>query len=210
MEGLKEEIRHTVKMLNPFSLSQALDKARHQENLLSALSWEEKELWNKSTTSNYQQNTRGRGLSIGNTRNRLFETRRAHGLCYKYRDKYQPGHQCKHKLNVISATTEQHEMVPIGETEVDIMNYDVEPVEEPIDEAICLNALSGTEVPNTILLRGEAKRNGITIPLNSRSTHSFLDLETAQKLGCTINDAFPMRVIVASGIIFLVSTLVQS
>ncbi|XP_075088178.1 uncharacterized protein LOC142170225 [Nicotiana tabacum] len=56
------------------------------------------------------------------------------------------------------------------------------PEEEIMDEAITLNALSGTEVPNAIKLRGEAKRNKITILLDSRSTHSFLDLETARRI----------------------------
>lgn len=42
VEGLKEEIMHTVKMLNPFYLSHVVDKARHQENLLSALSKKKK------------------------------------------------------------------------------------------------------------------------------------------------------------------------
>lgn len=129
---------------------------------------------------------------------RLFEIRRAQGLCYKCGDKYQPRHQCKQKLNVISATTEHQEMKQNGEIEGDTMNNDVETMEEPMDEAIYLNTLSGTEVPNTIILRGEAKRNIITILLDSRSTHSFLDLETAKKIGCTISDAVPMKVTVAN------------
>lgn len=36
VEGVKEEIRHTIKMLNPYTLSQAMDKARHQERLIQA------------------------------------------------------------------------------------------------------------------------------------------------------------------------------
>lgn len=81
VEGLKEEIRHTEKMLNPFSLSQTVDKAINQENLLNALSRKEKGQWGKATTSSYHQNTnvntKGVGLSMGNAWNRLFETKRA-------------------------------------------------------------------------------------------------------------------------------------
>ncbi|KAF3624466.1 hypothetical protein FXO38_30251 [Capsicum annuum] len=42
------------------------------------------------------------------------------------------------------------------------------------------------EVPNTIRLQGEAKKNKVTILLNSGSTHSFLDMDTAKKIGCNI------------------------
>lgn len=87
----------------------------------------------------------------------------------------------------------------LGTLKGGIVDYDVMPNEDSMDEAICLNALSGTEVPNTIILRGEAKRNKITILLDSGSTHSFLDLETAKKIGCTISNAVPMRVTVANG-----------
>ncbi|OIS97658.1 hypothetical protein A4A49_04331 [Nicotiana attenuata] len=141
VEWLKEEIRHTVKMLNPFSLSQVVDKARHQENLLIALSKTEKGQWNKATTSNYQQNIRGIRLSMGNAGNRLFETRRAQGLYYKCGEKYHQGNQCQQNLNAISVTTEEQEVEPIGEIKGDNMNYDVKPTEEPMDEAICLNVL---------------------------------------------------------------------
>ncbi|XP_070024853.1 uncharacterized protein [Nicotiana sylvestris] len=34
IEGLKEEIRHTVKMLDPYSFNKLVEKARHKENLL--------------------------------------------------------------------------------------------------------------------------------------------------------------------------------
>lgn len=41
IEGLKEEIRYSVKMVDPYSFSKAVEKAtqaRHQENLLESLS----------------------------------------------------------------------------------------------------------------------------------------------------------------------------
>lgn len=68
-----------------------------------------------------------------------------------------------------------------------------------IEEAISLNALSGTEVPNTISLKGESKRHQVTILLDSGSTHSFLDLDTAKRMGCTIAQVRHMRVTVADG-----------
>lgn len=68
-----------------------------------------------------------------------------------------------------------------------------------MDEAISLNALSGTEVPNIIKLREKSKRNTMTIFIDSRSMHNFLYLETAGKMGCLIKKVAPMRVTVANG-----------
>lgn len=34
IEGLREDIRHTVRLLEPFSFSKAIKKARHQEKVL--------------------------------------------------------------------------------------------------------------------------------------------------------------------------------
>lgn len=67
-----------------------------------------------------------------------------------------------------------------------------------MDEAIILNSLSGTEVPNTIKLKGESKKNQITILLDSESTHSFLELETTKMMECIITNNRPMRVTVAN------------
>lgn len=58
--------------------------------------------------------------------------------------------------------------------------------------------MSGTEVPNTIKLGGESKKNNMSILLDSGSTHGFLDIETARKIGCAIKETSPMRVTVAN------------
>lgn len=126
--------------------------------------------------------------------NRLFETRKAQGLCYKCGEKYHPGHQCKHKqLNDMSASMEP----PEGETNTKFEDIGAQ-VKEIMDEEISLNSLSGTEVPNTITLKEESKKNTITILLNSGSTYSFLDLETSKKRGCVIRETASMRVTVAN------------
>lgn len=48
VEGLKEEIRHTAKMLNSFTLSQAVKKARHQENIIDTWVKKGKAIWGMS------------------------------------------------------------------------------------------------------------------------------------------------------------------
>lgn len=88
--------------------------ARHQENLIESLNKKEKAQGNRSLTTSYSaQTTRVPNSSVGNQSNKLFETRRAQGLCYKCGEKYHPGHQCKQRqLNAISATTDQEANEP--------------------------------------------------------------------------------------------------
>lgn len=197
IEGLKEEIRHSVKMLDPYSFSKVVEKARHQENLLESLSKDKFKRNRGVSTGLVNQNSRFTNNSMGNQANKVFESRRAQWLCYKYGDKYVPCHQCKQKqLNVISATTEQEGEEQSGmEHEGDSLELQ----EEVVDEAVSLNALSGAEVPNTIRLRRESKKNSMSILLDSGSTHSFLDIETAKKMGCVVKVTSPMRVTVVNG-----------
>ncbi|KAF3655636.1 hypothetical protein FXO37_15834 [Capsicum annuum] len=103
--------------------------------------------------------SRGVSNSSGNPSNTLFEQRRAQGLCYKCGDKYYVGHQCKQKyLNAMIALEDPKELE--GEAHPGIGDEDLTLVyeDEGIQEAISINALYGTEVPNTIRIQGEAKR----------------------------------------------------
>ncbi|XP_019225505.1 PREDICTED: uncharacterized protein LOC109207079 [Nicotiana attenuata] len=154
IEGLKEEIRHSVKLLEPYSFSKVVEKARHQENMIEFLNKKEKAQRNRGLTTNYSAQT----IKAPNS-SEAIETGEA----------------------------------GIEETEPYLQE------EEVVDEAISLNALSGTEVPNTIKLRGESKKNSMSILLDSGSTHSFLDMETAKEMGCAIKETSPMRVTVANG-----------
>ncbi|OIT28758.1 hypothetical protein A4A49_55634 [Nicotiana attenuata] len=119
IEGLKEKIRHTVKMLDPFSLSQVVKKARHKEELLDSISRKSRGGAGRQSTqyNSYTGTTWGR--TVGNIQkegysnstisaNKLFEARKANGECYRCGEKYFPGHQCKDKqLNTLHGTPDQ-------------------------------------------------------------------------------------------------------
>lgn len=51
---------------------------------------------------------------------------------------------------------------------------------------------------NTIRLRGESKKNSLTILVDSGSPHSFRDFETTRRIRCPITTIMPMRVTVAN------------
>ncbi|XP_019265828.1 PREDICTED: uncharacterized protein LOC109243359 [Nicotiana attenuata] len=208
IEGLKDEIRHTVKMLDPFSLSQTVEKARHKEKLLEAIAKKGKASITKQSVQ-YSNNNGQTGMRTAgvqqkeggstsyNVGNKLFEARRARGECYKCGEKYFPGHQCKNKqLNALSGSTE-HEEVEMNAGEEGVV--DEQNQEIVIDEAISLNALSGTVTSTTIKLKGVYGKQVMVILADSGSTHSFVASETAKQLGCMIQVDAPMRVTTANG-----------
>ncbi|PHT85945.1 hypothetical protein T459_08051 [Capsicum annuum] len=176
-------------MLYLFFLSQAVDKARHQERLLTAPAKKDKGPSKEGTTGSYQLGVNlNKGSLYSTPGNKPFEIRRAQGLCYKCGEKYHQGHQCKPKqfndmYGVVKISGEDQIEEP-GESNDILKEMQLEEV--VMDEAISVNALSGTKVPNTIKLRGESKKNLLTILIDSGSIHNFLDIETAKKLGCKV------------------------
>lgn len=56
-------------------------------------------------------------------------------------------------------------------------------VEQEALKAVCMNVLSGDNIGvNTILVRGTIKNMKLTMLIDSRNTHSFIDVNTAKEL----------------------------
>ncbi|OIT03430.1 hypothetical protein A4A49_57614, partial [Nicotiana attenuata] len=203
VEGLKEEIRNTVKMLNPYTLSQAVEKARFQEKVIEAQMRKSRVTWNKGPVQNSNvvvTKSQGNWSREGQSNTSNAGVKRNHNLYYKCGDKWVPGHQCKNKqLNAMTAEEEIREVDQTTDLPQELEFTENSQELELVEEAVSLNALSGTEVPNTITLNGTAKKKILTILLDSGSTHSFLDIETARQIGCVLKEARPMRVTVANG-----------
>ncbi|XP_075092058.1 uncharacterized protein LOC142172173 [Nicotiana tabacum] len=191
IDGLKEEIRHIVKMLDPFSLSQAVEKARHKEELLDSISRKNRGGAGRQSTQYNAYIGAAGGRTSGNIQkesysnsnisgNKLFEARKARGEWYRCGEKYFSGHQCKDKqLNILHGTTDQDTVEESQRIE------EIEEVEndqgEIIYEAISLNALSGTVTSNTIKLKGMYGKQKLIV------------------LGCVIKEDAPMRVTAGNG-----------
>lgn len=207
IEGLKEEIRQTVKMLDPYSLSHAVEKSRHKEELMESMSRKNKGYGGRQSTQSsthanttlsrppsYIQKENGPQTSISGTKQ--FEARKVRGECYKCGERCFPGHVCKSKqLNILSGTTEQLEIVDQLENEI---GSDENP-EAIIDEAISLNALSRTVTSTTIKLKGVFGKQVLIILADSGNTRSLIPSSTAKQFGCAIQEDVPMRVAVANG-----------
>lgn len=64
---------------------------------------------------------------------------------------------------------------------------------------ISFNALTGMTSFQTLRVKGQSGKNPIHILVDSGSTHNFLDIHTAKKLGCKIQKMCPLPVCVADG-----------
>lgn len=80
------------------------------------------------------------------------------------------------------------------------MEY-IMPQNVPTDETphISLNALTGLTGYRTMRVIGHFGKQKIHILIDSGSTHNFVDLHTAKKLGCRIHEIDPLQVSVADG-----------
>lgn len=96
-------------------------------------------------------------------------------------------------------TAEVEEQEGGGQEEIQEMEEVTQELEEGEEEAVCLNAMTGTPEPNTFKLRGLIKKRVVIILVDSGSTHSFLDSQTAKELGVIAQMDRPLRVTVANG-----------
>lgn len=128
--------------------------------------------------------------------------RRSKGLCCFCDDKFDPKHLCKGKRP-------QFYHLEVEEVE------EYEEVEEPRDEPdtelaqISLNALSGVIAFQTFRVTGNYGKKPMQLLLDSGSTHNFLDINLAEKMGCIIQDSSPMMVKVVDGSKMLCDKWVQ-
>lgn len=64
---------------------------------------------------------------------------------------------------------------------------------------LSVNALSGASAYQTMRVSGLHNKRLLQILIDSGSTHNFLDLELAKKLGCKLKSITPLPVTVANG-----------
>jgi hypothetical protein len=119
------------------------------------------------------------------------QDRRNRGLCFNCDEKFVPGHRCKKLFLIEGVYTEEDEW---GDEVVAERNGadDDEPV-------ISLHAITGSPTPGTMRVRGMLGKHGITSLMDSGSTHNFLSISWAEKIGLKPNHAGLLQVTVANG-----------
>ncbi|XP_039056463.1 uncharacterized protein LOC120199464 [Hibiscus syriacus] len=196
LSGLKEELKHKVKVREPKTVAEAARKAKLYELSLEV---ERKRIRSTPRPMMSGNNTSFKTLNFslssslknspGNTQNKkqLLEYRRANNLCYKCGDKFIPGHHCKLKqLNSMEEIEDQEE------TEV------LQVVFEEKDPEISMNAITSNSGSSTLRIQGFIKKIPLSILIDSGSTHSFVTNRWTKE-GLEFEETNPLVITVANG-----------
>lgn len=189
--GLKDEIGRMVALQEPTSLLKATQLAVQSKELIQLLTkghkYGVKPSFSPSTGVNKAKgvNFKSKLPPIKRLTPEEVKARREKNLCFNCDDTYHAGHRCK-KLYMILADDHEEENGITGDTQI----LDVSEVESK-DPQISLNAVNGQIPTNIIKLLGKSAGCELVILLDSGSTHSFLDYNTAKRLGCVIEFTSP-------------------
>nr|XP_009760314.1 PREDICTED: uncharacterized protein LOC104212668 [Nicotiana sylvestris] len=203
--ALKKEIRFGVKLFKPTTLRFAMEQTRLQEKAIEAALKRTKVVTKTSLITGNPSSTKAPTATAVKPNSfrlnpEVYEYRKSNHFCYKCGEKYNQGHQYKKKqLNSMIRTTEVPTETGEIEEEQSCAGLIIEgEVEQEIIEAVCLNALSGdNKGVNTILVRGTIGNRKLTMLIDSRSTHSFIDATTVKESGYQAQPCPLMRVTVA-------------
>ncbi|GJS22453.1 immune-associated nucleotide-binding protein 9 [Tanacetum coccineum] len=149
------------------------------------VNWRTKQLSNTSTTPFRKQLTQ-----------KELEEKRAKIQCFYCNQKYTPGHKCSGQV---------YSLEVLGDTSTELLDEqltdEVLETKEIIEYTphISLSAINGTNTYQTMRVCGHVGKHKLHILIDCGSTHNFLDLNTAKKLGCQLTSTCPFQVEVAGG-----------
>ncbi|GJU69088.1 disease resistance protein [Tanacetum coccineum] len=220
MRGLKSEVGTPMRMFQANTLSESYQLARMQEATNTIL----KPRYNtpllptpKQSTTTYASKamtTPVKSNSVGQnsgyvTRNGVhkpyrltqkeLEDKRTKGQCFYCDQKFVPGHKCSgqlHSIEVIAEGDLDNYIDGDDETYEDCVGDMVGVTDNP---QITLNALSGLNSYQTMRVRCRVGKQMVHILVDCGITHNFLDIHTAKKLGCRLDNTTPMQVSVVNG-----------
>ncbi|XP_027351487.1 uncharacterized protein LOC113862611 [Abrus precatorius] len=206
--GLKMEVQMMVRMFQPTTVMKAFSLAKMYESANNTISQSKtfSKIPTPSTVSkppllpNPPKTPATKSLTPA-----YMSERRAKGLCYFCDEPFTPAHSLTHKklqIHVLEMedTTDSDEDTP-PDTEPRESNH-VEPL-------ISVNALTGVTSYRTMRVTGQFKKKPLHILIDSGSTHNFLDIHMAKKLGCKIDSMDPLHVTVADGTRVQINSMVK-
>ncbi|GKA62966.1 gypsy/ty3 retroelement polyprotein [Tanacetum coccineum] len=225
--GLKDEIGMHVRMFKPNTLSDVYCLAKMQEATLQAIKTRQTPLLttprtpyaattsyaNKTVSYPPKSTTTTLALPAPNTiskpayvqpRKQLTQKeiadKRAKNLCFYCDEKFVPGHKCSGQLFLLEicadkSTSEEYELEALLEDPV-VQNFGESITDTPV---ISLHAMTGESTYKTMKVKAYVGKHTVHSLIDSGSTHIFLDLKVAKKLGCKLKATCPMDVSVANG-----------
>ena len=214
--GLPTELEMAVRMFKPKSLADAYSLTNLQEATLNAIKKKNRFQANVNTgrfgvnnggvnnaakpllpLPNANRNWNNRPQNVQPRRQltqKEYEEKRAKNLCFYCDKKFVPGHKCEGQLYSLVVLAEDEEV----EEEYEDAVGEIE--EDEMQPQISLNALNGQSSYKTLRVVGLFRdKHKLHILVDSGSTHNFLDINVAKRLGCNIRQTCPLSVAVAGG-----------
>nr|GEU34745.1 hypothetical protein [Tanacetum cinerariifolium] len=126
--------------------------------------------------------------------------KRAKNLCFYCDEKFVLGHKCSGQLFLLEicankSASKEYELEPLLDEPV-VQNFGESITNTPI---ISLNAMNEGNTYKTMRVKAYVGKHIVYSLIDYRSTHIFLDLKVAKKLGCKLKSTYPMDVSVAKG-----------
>ncbi|GJT42858.1 retrotransposable element Tf2 [Tanacetum coccineum] len=184
--GLPVEIAMTVRMFKPKKLANVYCLTNLQEATLNAVKKKGRMMYTGSTSGTSAPKNNRKQLT-----QKEYQEKRANNQCFNCHQKYTPGHKCNglmYALEVLADNDSDEECLE----------------EEELGELrevpqISLNAMHGVQTYRTMRIKVIVGKHNIHILVDCGSTHNFVDLAVAKKLGCKIKSTCPLPVIVGDG-----------
>lgn len=162
-----------------------------------------------SATNSWNSNTKAQTKDYSRARSTLSSKeiieRREKGLCFHCDEAYHPGKECKAKLYAIVGEAEDTPAKEGMEDVIREMECMLKPEESPGE--ISLLAMAGNKSMSTVRLQRFIKKQKVSILVDSRSAHSFIDTSLVKNLGLVAEIIPPLIVTVVDGSQLMVDSL---
>ncbi|GKA80244.1 reverse transcriptase [Tanacetum coccineum] len=212
--GLKDEIGLAVRMFRPTKLIDVYSLAKMQEATLAIPKSRYTTLLNANKAANTSFVSKSGGYAAKSntlalpappqsmvpnrprkqlTQQEMAEKRAKH-LCFYCDQRYSPGHKCSGQMYCLEVAGCEEEI-----EDEDCVGSELDQVvvrEEEVMPQVSLNAMNGVNSYQTMRIKGNVGKQALHMLVDCGSTHNFLDLQAAKRLGCKM---CPLQVSVANG-----------
>jgi ribosomal protein L32 len=204
IRGLKSELRAAVESQVPETVERAILLALVQQEILAeAKPWAQRQqLHPRPDPVVPRADAPRQAVKLGtgdmSKDRQLRDYRRAHNLCFKCGEPFNPAHQCARKpaADLHALTTEE---TPEQLSDEVLNMLEMQDLAEAQQLSLSIHALAGTESNDTIRLRAMVGNQVLLVLVDSGSTGSFLNSAMLPRLQCSVQTSTPVRVKLANG-----------
>jgi hypothetical protein len=204
--GIKLELCYSVVIQLPDSIARSTTLAAIQEKLLDNSQKKPRKSANPKLLALGAKQDSKPNVSLNDMwkARQLHEHRLANSLCFKYGEKYAPGHKCadpstEASLHQLSAALSQSDDGGgmICDELLQALEWHPNSVEK--DYFLSIHAISSTPSSKVIHLRALVQNQVLSILVDSENSHSFLNSAMLSRLNCKVPAAKNMTARVANG-----------